>query len=54
MAAGQTVPHFHLHIVPRYGLDEPGKIFSEKDCPIISTEDRIELAIEIKKHLKIE
>jgi histidine triad (HIT) family protein len=51
VAANQTVPHFHLHIVPRYGDDDPGTIFGEKGHPLIPDVQRIELAEEIRKHL---
>ena len=54
IAAGQTVPHFHVHIVPRYELDEPKKVFSEKEVSPIPAEARLELAATVKQHLVTE
>lgn len=45
-AAGQTIPHFHLHLIPRYENDEftlPWKIM---EC---TEEELAELAAEIHK-----
>lgn len=33
MRAGQTIPHYHLHLVPRYPDSEPARIFREEDYP---------------------
>ena len=33
MAAGQTIPHFHLHIVPRYKHDGVTLRFGHGDIP---------------------
>jgi histidine triad (HIT) family protein len=33
MSAGQTVPHFHVHLIPRYSTSEAGKRFREDDLP---------------------
>ncbi len=35
VSAGQTVPHFHLHVIPRYGREEivnwtPGEVSAEE------------------------
>lgn len=31
--AGQTISHYHLHLVPRYAESEPTRIFREEDYP---------------------
>ena len=31
VAAGQTVPHYHVHVVPRYPSSDPAKRFREAD-----------------------
>jgi len=51
VSAGQTVPHFHLHVVPRYSGEEPGRIFGEKFFEKISFDERFVIAEEVKKHL---
>jgi histidine triad (HIT) family protein len=33
LAAGQTIPHFHLHIVPRYGGDSVMLKFGHGSAP---------------------
>lgn len=31
--AGQSISHYHLHLVPRYPGSEPARIFREEDYP---------------------
>lgn len=31
ISAGQTVPHYHVHIVPSYPGDPPGRVFQGAD-----------------------
>lgn len=42
--AGQTVSHYHLHVVPRYPDSEPSKRFREADYPVTPTDHLRSLA----------
>jgi histidine triad (HIT) family protein len=33
VSAGQTVAHYHVHVVPRYPSSDPGRRFREADFP---------------------
>ncbi|MEM7128856.1 MAG: HIT family protein [Chloroflexota bacterium] len=50
-AAGQSVPHVHIHIVPRYHDKEPAKVYSEKHVNKTPFEERVTLARIIKEYL---
>ncbi|MDD2493258.1 MAG: HIT family protein [Bacilli bacterium] len=45
--AGQTIPHFHIHIIPRYPNDRIQIKFGENT---LSPEDLFQLANKIKKN----
>ena len=51
VTAGQTVPHYHVHIVPTYPGDPPGKIFSSAELERTSKEDLLKIADKIIAHL---
>lgn len=51
VAAGQSVAHFHLHIVPRYGNDDPSTIFSHENAVKTPIEERQALADAIRIYL---
>ena len=52
IAVGQSVPHFHLHIVPRYGGESPHAIFSERLVEITPLDERVAISAAIKEHLQ--
>jgi len=49
--AGQSEPHFHVHIVPRFEGTDPHKIFLQHDCEVISIEEQREIASLIRAAL---
>ena len=51
LTAGQTVPHYHVHIVPTYPGDEPGKIFRSEDVERRTHEELLVIASLIAVHL---
>ncbi len=50
VASGQTIPHYHVHVVPRYSGDQP-EIFLAKNAKLIPYEERAELARRIADRL---
>jgi len=38
--AGQSEPHFHVHVIPRYRDSDPHRIFLQHDCEVISMEEQ--------------
>ena len=50
VAGGQTIPHYHVQIVPRYPGDLPELLLS-KNATLIPFEERIDLAEQIARHL---
>ena len=51
LTAGQMVPHYHVHIVPTYPGDPPGRIFHSDEFERTTVEYRQELAAQIKAQL---
>ena len=51
LAAGQTIPHYHLHIVPRYGDEQPYTIFGEYEIEKTPLDQQLVIAEAIKHHL---
>ena len=49
--AGQSVPHYHMHIVPRYKDDTTDPFFSSVGFPKTPFEERLALAEQIKRYL---
>jgi histidine triad (HIT) family protein len=48
ISAGQTVPHFHIHVVPRYGSNDPGKIFREGSFDPVSLDECFRISEQIR------
>jgi histidine triad (HIT) family protein len=51
LTAGQTVPHYHVHIVPSYPGDPPGRIFRSEDVERRTYDELLEIASNISAHL---
>ena len=51
LTAGQTVAHYHVHLVPSYPGDTPGRIFNSADVERSPIEERLEIAAQIRAHL---
>ena len=51
IASGQRVPHYHVHVVPRYLGDRP-QLLLGTDAVRIAFEERVRIADRIAKHLR--
>ncbi len=51
VTAGQSVPHYHVHIVPSYPGDPPGRIFRNEDFDRRPPEELLEIAARIRAYL---
>jgi histidine triad (HIT) family protein len=49
--AGQSEPHFHVHVVPRYKDSDPHKIFLQNDCGVSSMQEQRTIADAIRAAL---
>ena len=49
--AGQSEPHFHVHIVPRFGDSDSHKMFLQRDCEVSSIEEQRQIASLIQAEL---
>ena len=50
VASGQTIPHYHVHVVPRYPGDRP-ELLLARDARLIPFEERASLASRISDQL---
>ena len=51
VASGQTIPHYHVHVVPRYPGDRPELLLAE-NARLIPYQERAELARRIAARLR--
>jgi len=51
MAAGQSVGHYHVHIVPRYADEPVDPVMTIRDLPLTPLEERRALAERIRRYL---
>ena len=49
--AGQTEPHFHVHVVPRYAGGDPRKIFSSAEVEPVGMDQQMAVARAIRDAL---
>ena len=49
--AGQSEPHFHVHVVPRFEEDDPCRIFQQRECQLLSLEEQQIVAALIRASL---
>jgi histidine triad (HIT) family protein len=52
VTAGQTVPHYHVHIVPSYPGDPPGRIFRSEEFERVPRDELLAIAARIITHLE--
>jgi histidine triad (HIT) family protein len=52
VTAGQTLAHYHVHIVPSYPGDPPGRIFNSAETERTPLEERLKVAVRIIAELR--
>lgn len=54
LPSGQHIPHYHVHVVPRYGDAEPMKLFRQQDFRFQPVEELEPIAAQIRAALEPE
>jgi histidine triad (HIT) family protein len=49
--SGQQIPHYHVHIVPRYEASDPTRLFHSHEFPITPLAEQLEIAAAIRAAL---
>ena len=49
--AGQSEPHFHVQVVPRYPGSDPTKIFRSAEVEPVSMQQQLDIALVIQRAL---
>jgi histidine triad (HIT) family protein len=49
--SGQSVSHYHVHVVPRYETSQPGRLFRATEFPLTPISDLVKLADELRDAL---
>jgi histidine triad (HIT) family protein len=49
--SGQHIPHYHIHVVPRYEESDPKRLFRADEFPITPLADQLEIAAAIRAAL---
>ena len=49
--SGQHIPHYHVHVVPRYDSSDPARLFEAHDFPITPIAEQLEIAAAIRAGL---
>ena len=50
--AGQTISHYHVHLVPRYETSEPEKLFDAREYPHTPVAELEKIAVELRRALQ--
>ena len=50
VSSGQEIPHYHVHVMPRYQGDRPDVLFG-KSAVLIPFEERVRIAETVASHL---
>ena len=49
--SGQHVPHYHVHVIPRYEASDPNRIFGQQGFPITPMAEQLAVAATIRAAL---
>ncbi len=49
--SGQHIPHYHIHVVPRYEASDPKRLFRAHDFPLTPLAEQLEIAAALRAAL---